>query len=332
MMRIVISIIANNSWQFWSLGGFYLMALTLPNPGQTSFFHELDDESLASSTDRSNENIVIAKRKRISYSEILTYALPQSLKVVELNNLIDQILISQQQTSLIERDDSKTAEAMVLLSDVLNEHWQEFPLKVKVLLLNKLKVFRRSFWKSIFSFSGFHTIKNRFNYYAGYWNELKTYDSLTQKSILNKLSRDSRLLRNAWLTLKVTILKIFKSDGYLLEKNRESISEFTNSVKTMVAARQVMNKYSVTLNELAKFENDITHHNSRKEIRSDNSKNGDYRVIERTPEETAEGLRKIAGSFKRQQDLWNSMTEDEQAISNAEFLIRHEKLSRSRSE
>lgn len=57
-----------------------------------------------------------------------------------------------------------------------------------------------------------------------------------------------------------------------------------------------------------------------------------HHFIERTPEETAEGLQKIAKSFKRQQKLWNSMTEDEQAISNAEFLLHHEKLSRSRSE
>jgi hypothetical protein len=318
MMRIVISIIASNSWQFWSLGGFYLMALTLPNPDRTSFFYEPDDESPVSSTDR-DESRSIATRRRISYSEILTYAFPTSPKVIELNNLINQILISQQQTSLIERDDSKTAEAMILLSDILNEHWQEFPLKVKVLLLNKLKVFRRSFWKSIFTFSSFHTIKSRFNYYRGYWSELKTYDRFTQESILDKVFRDSRFLRNAWLILKSTTLKIFKNDGHLLEENRENISEFTNSVKTMLAARSITNKYSGTLDELAKFDSNIAY-----------STNQNYHIVERTSEQTVEGLRKLEIFFQEKRDSWKNMTEEEQEISNSQFIMLDKCLKESR--
>jgi hypothetical protein len=319
-MRIILltfSQFVRGFWQFWSLGGFDLMVLALPSSAQASFFCEADDESYASATatDRSSESIVIAERKRISYSQILTYALPTSPKVIEFNNLIDLILVSQQQTSLISRDDSKTAEAMILLSNILNEHWHEFPLKVKVLLLNKLKVFRKNLWKSIFTFNTFSTIISRFNYYKGYWNELRSYDNTTQQDILKKVSRDSRLLRKAWLTLKTIALKIFKNSGYLLHENVESISEFTNSVKTMLAARGAMSKYSGTLDELAKFEN-----------------NTSYQIIERTPEETAEGLRKIKNLFKRQEDLWNSMTKEEQETSNSEFLICHEELMKSRSE
>ena len=55
-----------------------------------------------------------------------------------------------------------------------------------------------------------------------------------------------------------------------------------------------------------------------------------YHAVERTPEETAEGLRKIEKLYKRQQDLWNNMTEEEREISNSEFLMRHEDLTRSR--
>lgn len=69
----------------------------------------------------------------------------------------------------------------------------------------------------------------------------------------------------------------------------------------------------------------------------DSNKNGEstndrsiYRAVERTPQETAEGLRKIEKLFKRQQDLWNNMTEEEREISNAEFLILHEDLTKSR--
>jgi hypothetical protein len=218
------------------------MALTLPNPDRTSFFHELDDKSYLTLTDQSGKSISIVRQKNITYSEILTYALPESSKVVEFNNLIDQILISQQQTSLIERDDSKTAEAMIFLSDILNEHWQDFPLKVKVLLLNKLKIFRKSSWKSIFIsiFSAFHTIKNRINYYKGFWSELRAYDSFTQKNILRKVLENSKLLRNAWFTLEITTLRIFKSDSYLLTQNKENIDKFIHKIRIEVWENEIL--------------------------------------------------------------------------------------------
>jgi hypothetical protein len=301
-------------WQFWNAGGFNFMTLTLPNPAQGSFFYDFDSDNELSAK-ASDEEKIVAKRRKITYSQILIYALPTSPKVIEFNNLIELILVSQQQTSLISRDDSKTAEAMILLSNILSEHWHEFSLKVKVLLLSKLKVFRKNFWKSIFTFNAFNTIISRFNYYKGYWNEIRAYDNTTQQDILKKVSRDSRLLRKSWITLEAATLKIFKSDSHLLEENTESISEFTNSVKTMVAARKAINKYSGTLDELAKFEN-----------------NTSYQIIERTPEETVEGLRKIKNLFKRQEDLWNSMTKEEQETSNSEFLICHEELMKSRSE
>jgi hypothetical protein len=261
MMRIILltfSQFVRGFWQFWSLGGFDLMVLALPSSAQASFFCEADDESSVTATDHSNENIAINKRKRTSYSEILTYALPESTKVIKFNNLVNEIIISQQQTSLIERNDAKTAEAMIVLANILEEHWEEFPLKVKVLLLNKLKVFKKGFWKYFLTSipSIFRTIKGRVDYYKGFLAELKTYDGATQSSVLGKVLRDSRFLKSAWITLKVATLKIFKNDGYLLEENRESISEFANSLKTMVAARQIMNEYSSVLEELAKSEND----------------------------------------------------------------------------
>lgn len=295
------------------------MALALPSLTRSIFFDEADIESSATVTDRSSESIAIAERKRISYSQILTYALPTSPKVIEFNNLIELILVSQQQTSLISRDDSKTAEAMILLSNILNEHWHEFPLKVKVLLLSKLKVFRKNFWKSIFTFNTFNTIISRFNYYKGYWNELGAYDNTTQQDILKKVSRDSRLLRKAWLILKTTTLKIFKNSGYLLHENVESISEFTNSVKTMLAARGIMNKYSGTLDELAKFDSNIAY-----------STNQDYHIVERTSEETVEGLRKLEIFFQEKRDSWKNMTEEEREISNSQFIMLDEYLKESR--
>lgn len=129
-------------WQFWSVGGFELMTFALPSLSQANFFTDSDNEVLANSSDKDE---IAAKRRNITYSEILNYALPTSPKIIEFNNLIDRVLVSQQQTSFVKRDDSATAEAMLLLAGILNEHWQEFPLKAKVLLLNKLKIVKKAF-------------------------------------------------------------------------------------------------------------------------------------------------------------------------------------------
>jgi hypothetical protein len=231
-------------WQFWSLGGFDLMVLVLPNSTQAGFFYEVDNEFAA---DRSNEDVAAARERKITYSEILMYALPTSTKVTEFNKLITQVLVSQQQISLVQRDDSKTAEAMILLADILNEHWQEFPLKIKVLLLYKLKVVRKSFWEYIVisPFDIFKVLKNRINYNIGFWHELKTYDETTKNNILDKVSRNLNSLKNAWNALAKARSMIFKNDGHLLEVNKENIVKFIHDIRveiweneTLEAARQ----------------------------------------------------------------------------------------------
>lgn len=240
-------------WQFWNARGLNLMTLTLfdPDSGNFSFDSDPDNKSFANATD---EEKIAAKRRKITYAEILTYALPTSPKVIEFNSLINRVIASQQQTSFTKRDDSVTAEAIILLSDILNEHWQEFPLKVKVLLLNDLKVVKQNLWQYIFGFplNTIKLIKSRVSYNRKLQKELETYDSDTKKDILNKVFRDVNLLKNAWTILRRTRLVIFESDGYLLEENKDNIGKFSHSVKTMIAGRYLMTKYSKVLEELAK--------------------------------------------------------------------------------
>ncbi len=240
-------------WQSWNAGGFNFMTLTLLNSAQGSFFYDPDCDSELSANATEEEKIA-AKRRKITYSEILTYALPTSVKVIEFNNLVDRVIVSQKQTSFIERDDFATAEAMILLSDILNENWQEFPLKVKVLLLNKLKVIKRSFWQYLFSspISNFKLFKNRINYYIEFWRELRAYDKATQRNIFMKISKNIESLKNAWNALEKSRLMIFEADGYLLEENKENIGKFNHSLKTMLSARQGIRDYHQTLIELAK--------------------------------------------------------------------------------
>jgi hypothetical protein len=55
-----------------------------------------------------------------------------------------------------------------------------------------------------------------------------------------------------------------------------------------------------------------------------------YRVIERTPVQTAEGLQKVEKFFQKKRDLWNSMTEEEQQISISQFAMLDEYLKEYR--
>jgi hypothetical protein len=55
-----------------------------------------------------------------------------------------------------------------------------------------------------------------------------------------------------------------------------------------------------------------------------------YRVIERTPAQTAEGLQKIEKFFQKKRDLWNSLTEEERQISIDQFAMLDEYLKESR--
>jgi hypothetical protein len=55
-----------------------------------------------------------------------------------------------------------------------------------------------------------------------------------------------------------------------------------------------------------------------------------YRVIERTPVQTAEGLQKIEKFFQKKRDLWNRMTEEERQISISQFAMLDEYLKEFR--
>ena len=55
-----------------------------------------------------------------------------------------------------------------------------------------------------------------------------------------------------------------------------------------------------------------------------------YRAIERTPEQTAEGLQKIEKFFQKKRDLWNGMTEEERQVSISQFAMLDEYLKQSR--
>ena len=61
------------------------------------------------------------------------------------------------------------------------------------------------------------------------------------------------------------------------------------------------------------------------------NQNTSHYIPERTPAETAEGLRKFENFIQRKRDLWDSMTEEEREVSNSQFAMLDEYLQESRS-
>ena len=240
--------------------------------------------------------------------------MPDSKEASDFEELAKQIWIVSQETSLVNRDDSKVVQAFSLMSGIIDLNWDKFSLKVKVLLLKKLQPFNKNIWQFslelIFKFPNTLTKRLEKNKrYAAEYSHLEPSEQrrLTQKSIENSQSFFKSIMK----TLNI-VSKVFKKDGYLLEDNRENISEFAKSVKTINAERQVMNKYSNTLKNLPRSET-YNHH-----------------ILERTPEKTAELLLKLEEFFQEKRDFWENMTEEEQEISNSEFTMLNEYLEKSR--
>jgi hypothetical protein len=194
------------------------------------------------------------KDRQVTFPEIFSHALPSSPKVLELNNLVEQIWIVREGTSLVDRDDSKTAQAFLLIADIVNLHWDDFSLKTKVLLLDKLRPFNKSVLQFIVEVilklpSALKEKKERNRKYGSEYNSL---DRSAQQELVRKLRSNFSLLITSIFKILNATSKIFKKDGYLLEENKENINRFNHSVKTMLSARQGMRDYRQTLIELGK--------------------------------------------------------------------------------
>jgi hypothetical protein len=261
--------LARRFWQFWSLGILEIMASdTIQNDnswgigslverrhaGKHFAASNVDKAILSQNTSIPLQSPVFEKNQQVNLADILSYALPSSLKALEFDNLVEQISIAKQENSLVNRDDSKVAKAVFLISDILEIHWDEFSLKSKVLLLNKLELFNTNAWQFILELivkfpSALIEKSERNKKYASQYNSLNSTEqiNLKQKSFANSLS----LIKSIFEICDSTS-KVFKKDGYLLKENKQNIDRFNHSVQTMIAGRYIMKKYSNTLEELAK--------------------------------------------------------------------------------
>jgi hypothetical protein len=185
----------------------------------------IDDKSSALDEDR-----------QVTFAEIFKHALPSSPKIIEFNDLIEHIWTIKQGTSLVDRDDSKISEAIFIISDILDIYWSEFPIKAKVLLLNKLQVFNKSGWQFALELMAKipNALKDRAARNKAYTHEYNSLDRSSQANLERKFATSLTSLFRSIFRLCNTTRKIFKKDGRLLRENQENIQSFTTDIQELI--------------------------------------------------------------------------------------------------
>jgi hypothetical protein len=207
-----------------------------------------------SATPISNKPGTFHRDKPVTFPEIFTYALPSSPEVLKLNELVEQIWIVREGTSLVDRDDSKIAEAFLLMSDIIDVYWDKFSVKTKVLLLDKLQPFNKNIWQFILDIilKIPAALKEKFERNKEYASQYNSLDRSGQEELNRKFFNNFQLLVKSVLRNLETTSNIFRKDRHLLEENEGNIDKFNHSIKTMIAARYLIEKHSKVLEKLAK--------------------------------------------------------------------------------
>jgi hypothetical protein len=251
-------------WHFLSLGDLVTMTAVINSSlfeSQASSLKAKPIVKLAvantdalSATSIPSNSGVFHRDRTVTFPEIFSYALPSSPEVLKLNELVEQIWIIREGTSLVDRDDSKIAEAFLLMSSIIDAHWDEFSVKTKVLLLDKLQPFNKSVWQFtidlIIKIPA--ALKEKSERNEKYTSQYSSLDTSARQDLNRKFLNNFQLLVKSVMKNLETTSNIFEKDGYLLEENRGNIEKFNYSLKTMLSARQGIKDYHQTLIELAK--------------------------------------------------------------------------------
>jgi hypothetical protein len=251
-------------WHFLSLGDLVTMTAVINSSlfeSQASSLKAKPIVKLAvantdalSATSIPSNSGVFHRDRTVTFPEIFSYALPSSPEVLKLNELVEQIWIIREGTSLVDRDDSKIAEAFLLMSSIIDAHWDEFSVKTKVLLLDKLQPFNKSVWQFtidlIIKIPA--ALKEKSERNEKYTSQYSSLDTSARQDLNRKFLNNFQLLLKSVMKNLETTSNIFEKDGYLLEENRGNIEKFNYSLKTMLSARQGIKDYHQTLIELAK--------------------------------------------------------------------------------
>lgn len=257
----VFSHIDKGLWQFWSLEGLVLMTSATIKSQEWFNFLDKSDEEVNDSPSKYDWLKLVGLRfshlinkfssetslKQVSFADILNDALPLSSKIIEFNNLIQDIRTiktsNQNNTDTFsERDDSKVFEAITLLSNIIDTHWNEFSLESKVLLLGKLRKFNKN--KNLFIFEiilqSFIKIPGKLKTYFPYILEFLSSTKQGKQNITAKTNINLNLLSNAILSLLRSTQKAFDKDGKLLYQNKGSINKFVQGLRAKIWENEIL--------------------------------------------------------------------------------------------
>jgi hypothetical protein len=247
-------------WRFWTLGGLLFMTSAVLD-SQDLFVGFLDksDEEVVNLSHKFSwlvwfrplKFVDNSSLKKVSFAEVLNHALPLSLKIVEFNNLIENIRVTRktnQSASFTKRDDSKIFEAIALLSDIVDIHWNEFSLESKVLLLGKLQKFNKSKESFITEMilRSLIVLPWKLCNYSRYMLEFIFSNKQVKQDISIKADSDFSLILNSLSKLLQTTQRIFEKDGKLLEQNRGNISNFTSELRHKIWEDEILEEVDRT--------------------------------------------------------------------------------------
>jgi hypothetical protein len=195
----------------------------------------------SSATPVSSESGTFHRNRQVTFPEIFSYALPSSPEVLKLNELVEQIWIIREGTSLVDRDDSKIAEAFLLMSNIIDAHWNEFSVKTKVLLLDKLQPFNKSIWRFLLDIiiKIPTALKEKSERNKKYTSQYSSLDASAQQDLNRKFLSNFQLLVKSVLKNLETTSSIFEKDGYLLKENEGNVNKFNHSIDILLGISQV---------------------------------------------------------------------------------------------
>lgn len=225
------------------------MGLTISNK-------ELVYQHIADSLAKIKPDMAIASRKRAifvketelqsdsktSIHQLLVETLPFSIKVRKLTELAAEIKRSHDANPWGLRDYSLTYKITILLDEILERYWDDFPVNFKVDLLSKLNPLINilSVSRDPLSFLGYifvELVKSPISTIQTIWRSIILLSKLVIYSVFNKtafreLSATAILNRKAQIKIRSTIQKIIDRDSYLI--NAHQIVSTDNNISGAV--------------------------------------------------------------------------------------------------
>jgi hypothetical protein len=127
------------------------------------------------------------------------------------------------------------------MSNIIDAHWNEFSVKTKVLLLDKLQPFNKSIWRFLLDIiiKIPTALKEKSERNKKYTSQYSSLDASAQQDLNRKFLSNFQLLVKSVLKNLETTSSIFEKDGYLLKENEGNVNKFNHSIDILLGISQV---------------------------------------------------------------------------------------------